>query len=199
MIPALASMSQTEYQPFPDVPRRNFMQEGLEVPAMVQLLRLPTGGRVLEVGCGRGVALPPLAQALRPSLLVGMDIDDGLLADAARRAAEKEIPVRLCRADVRDLPFPDASFDVAVDFGTCYHIANPEQAMREIVRVLSTGGLYVSETLSNQLLSHPIRSCRRPLPWHVLPELQLFSQGVLWKARRKMAGLCGNPLSLRIS
>jgi ubiquinone/menaquinone biosynthesis C-methylase UbiE len=172
------------YQPFPDVARRNFMQEGLEVPAMVQLLRLPTGGRVLEIGCGRGIALAPLAQALRPARLTGVDIDGMLLGEAARRAAEKGVVVTLCRGDVRSLPFPDESFDVAIDFGTCYHIANPERGMREIVRVLSTGGLYVSETLSSQLLSHPFRSSRKPLPWETLP-LELFSQGVLWKARRK--------------
>ena len=185
MNPAPAA-TKTDYQPFPDVARRNFMQEGLEVPAMVQLLRLPAGGRVLEVGCGRGIALPPLAQGLRPALLAGVDIDSVLLAEAARRTAAKGIRVRLCRADVRSLPFPDGSFDVAIDFGTCYHIANPEQGMREIVRVLSSGGLYVSETLSNQLLSHPFRSGRRPLPWETLPELDLFSQGVLWKARKKL-------------
>lgn len=176
----------TEYQPFPDIARRNFMQEGLEVPAMVQLLGLPLDGRVLEVGCGRGIALPPLAQTLRPRLLAGVDIDDALLGDASRRAAEKGIRVQLIRADVRQLPFAGDSFDIVIDFGTCYHVGEPERAMREVVRVLSTGGLFVSETLSNQLLSHPLRSRRRPLPWESLPELELHSQGVLWKARRKV-------------
>jgi ubiquinone/menaquinone biosynthesis C-methylase UbiE len=176
-----------DYQPFPDVSRRNFMQEGLEVPAMVQLLGLPTGGRVLEVGCGRGIALPPLAQALRPGFLAGVDIDDAFLSQAARRAKEKGVRAELVQADVRQLPFPSGSFDLVIDFGTCYHIGMPERAMREVVRVLCTGGLFVSETLSSQLLSHPFRSRRRPLPWESLPELQLQSQGVLWKARRKVA------------
>jgi ubiquinone/menaquinone biosynthesis C-methylase UbiE len=175
-----------EYQPFPDVARRNFMQEGLEVPAMVQLLGLPRGGRVLEVGCGRGVALPPLAEALRPDLLAGLDIDGPLLAEAARRAADKGIAAQLYQADVRALPFPSESFDLVIDFGTCYHIAHPVRAMREVVRVLRTGGLFVAETLSSQLLSHPFRSRRKPLPWEALPELELYSQGVLWKARRKL-------------
>lgn len=174
-----------DYQPFPDVARRNLLQEGVEIPVMVQLLGLPKGGRVLEVGCGRGIALPPLALALQPELLAGVDIDASLLAEAARRVDEKEIPVRLCGADVRGLPFPGRSFDVVIDFGTCYHVKTPERALREIVRVLSDGGLFVSETLSNQLLSHPFRSLRRPLPWGTVPELKLYRQGVLWKARRK--------------
>jgi ubiquinone/menaquinone biosynthesis C-methylase UbiE len=176
-----------EYQPFPDVASRNFMQEGLEVPAMVQLLGLPQGGRVLEVGCGRGIALPPLAEALRPALLVGVDIEKKLLADAAHRAAGKGIRAQLYCADVRELPFADDTFDIVIDFGTCYHIGAPERGMQEIVRVLGTGGLFVEETLSSQLLSHPFRSRHKPLPWDALPELKLHSQGVLWKARRKVA------------
>jgi ubiquinone/menaquinone biosynthesis C-methylase UbiE len=174
-----------DYIPFPDVARRNLLQEGVEIPAMVQLLGLPTGGKVLEVGCGRGVGLAPLAQALRPDLLTGVDIDDSLLAEAADRVSEKGTRVQLSRADVRDLPFPNGSFDVVIDFGTCYHIGTPERALREIVRVLRIGGLFVCETLSSQLLSHPVRSRRRRLPWHAVPELELSSQGVLWKARRR--------------
>jgi ubiquinone/menaquinone biosynthesis C-methylase UbiE len=180
-----------EYQPFPDVARRNLMQEGVEVPAMVQLLGLPHGGRVLEVGCGRGVALPPLWEAMQPDLLAGVDIDGALLSEAARRAVEKRTRARLYRADVRALPFPSESFDIVIDFGTCYHIGEPMRAMREVVRVLRSGGLFVSETLSSQLLSHPFRSKRKPLPWEALPELEVYSQGVLWKARRKLgAGSC---------
>lgn len=185
MSSAPASSVLMDYQPFPDVARRNFMQEGLEVPAMVQLLGLLQGGRVLEVGCGRGIALPPLAEALRPALLVGVDIDEELLVDAARRAAEKGVRAQLYRADVRELPFPDGTFDIVIDFGTCYHIGDPVRGMQEVVRVLGTGGLFVAETLSSQLLSHPFRSRRKPLPWEALPELELHSQGVLWKARRK--------------
>ena len=55
-----------EYRSFPDIGRRNLFQETLEVPAMVRALRLPQGQRVLEVGCGRGVALVPLLRRLRP-------------------------------------------------------------------------------------------------------------------------------------
>ena len=36
-------------------------------PLMLRALRLPRGGRVLEIGCGRGVALPVLATASSPS------------------------------------------------------------------------------------------------------------------------------------
>ena len=37
-----------EYRPFPDVRRRNLLQEALELPALIVLLRLPRGGSILE-------------------------------------------------------------------------------------------------------------------------------------------------------
>ena len=173
------------YEPFPDVPRRNFVQQHVEVPLLVRTLGLPTGGRVLEVGCGRGIALSPLAAALQPSRLVGIDIDPELVALARRRIDEAGIAAEVRRADVRRLPFQTASFDLVIDFGTCYHITNQTRALREIVRVLAPGGLFVSETVSSQLLSHPWRTRGRRLPWATAPELRVVREALLWKARRR--------------
>ncbi len=174
-----------EYQPFPDVRRRNFLQETAELPALISLLHLPRGGRILEVGCGRGIALPVLARTLRPSYLAGIDIDASLLRSAAERAERQGAGVDLGRADVRALPFADGTFDMVMDFGTCHHISDPGLALREIARVLCEGGLFVSETVTSQLLSHPMRTRGRRLPWRVVPELRVRRDAILWKARRK--------------
>ena len=176
-----------EYQPFPDVDRRNRWQEALEVPAMVRSLGLPEGRRVLEVGCGRGVALPPLVRWLRPARLAGLDVDQALLEIARSRLQEHalEREVELVLGDVRELPFPDASFDVVIDFGTCYHVARRPRALREIARVLAPGGLFVHETRASQLLSHPVRSFGRVIPWLAVPELRPRRHALLWASRVK--------------
>jgi ubiquinone/menaquinone biosynthesis C-methylase UbiE len=178
---------QAEYRAFPDVQRRNFMQERLELPLLITLLGLPRGGRILEVGCGRGVAVPVIAKALAPRVLIGLDVDPDLLTEAARRARERGVAAAFRQGDVRALPFPTASFDMVVDFGTCYHIRAPERALREIARVLKPGGLFVYETPTSQLLSHPIRTRGGRLPWSAVPELKVWRDRVLWKARRKLA------------
>ena len=171
-----------EYRPFPNVERRNFAQETLEVPAVVRSIGIPVGRRILEVGTGRGIALPPLARLCRPARLVGVDVDPALVAEAASRVRARGIEADVMTADVRDLPFPNASFDVVIDFGTCYHIARPEAALREIERVLASGGAFVSETPLSQLLSHPIRSFGRRLPWEAAPALVPARRRGLWSS-----------------
>lgn len=173
----------TDFRPFVNGSRRNFMHEALEVPLLTRLLRLPSGGRILEVGCGRGITLPALAAALKPARLVGLDLNFARLLDAADRLADRHVQADLWQADVRALPFPDGSFDMVIDFGTCYHIGNAQRALREIVRVLSPGGLFVYQTPSYQALSHPTRPHAGRLPWSAAPELRVLRARVLWKAR----------------
>ena len=86
---------------------------------------------------------------------------------------------------MRGLPFPEASFDLVVDFGTCYHVSRRAQALREIARVLAVGGRFVYETRPSQLLAHPVRSWGRRLPWDAVPELVPDRHALLWASRVK--------------
>lgn len=174
-----------EYRPFQVLAHRNAMQRHFEVPTLSRVLQLPVGVRILEVGCGPGNALGALAERCRPSLLVGLDVDSGLLA-VARQTIEREgVPAALVQGDVRQLPFATESFDVVVDFGTCYHIADPELALREVERVLVRGGVFVHETPIAQLAAHPIRSFGRLLPWAAAPRLRSARTALLWSSRVK--------------
>ena len=176
-----------EYQPFPNESGRNWRQERVEIPLMVAALRLPRGARVLEVGCGRGIALPVLARLIAPERLVGLDIDPALLAEAEQRLHETGTQADLIPGDVRDLAFPDAAFDLVVDFGTCFHIGRPVDALREIARVLAPGGTFATETRISQFLAHPIRSRHRYLPWAAATQLVPLRRAVLWQSHRRLA------------
>lgn len=176
---------QAHYRPFPIIERRNYFQEYLEVPAMIKLLGLPKHQRILEIGCGPGIALAPLFKFCQPRRLAGIDIDPRFIDIAQSRMIERGIPVELFTGDVRTLPFEAGEFDMIVDFGTCYHISNCNQALDEISRVLSPGGLFVHESPISQLLSHPIRSFGRILPWRSASRLQFKRTAILWSARSK--------------
>jgi ubiquinone/menaquinone biosynthesis C-methylase UbiE len=174
---------------FPDLEWRNFLQSALEIPLLVRFLRLPPGGRILEVGCGRGIGLLALAGLLEPSQIAGIDIDAALLAKAESAFQDRGVRARFLPADVRDLPFEDTSFDTVFDFGTCYHAPQPERALLEIARVLRPGGLFVHETKAAQLLAHPTRASRRALPWHAVPGLVPHRKSLLWAAKHRTSAV----------
>jgi ubiquinone/menaquinone biosynthesis C-methylase UbiE len=176
-----------EYEPFPNEEGRNSRQSQLEIPAMVRALGIPSGARILEVGCGRGVALPVFARLCEPTRLVGLDIDPELLAVAAESLREDGAEAELVAADVREMPFEDGAFDVIVDFGTLFHIARPQAATAEIARVLAPGGTFVHETKASQLLSHPVRSRGRRLPRLEHDGLRQRRWAMLWAAHSKGA------------
>jgi len=179
----LPKVRQEAYRPFPNVSWRNAVQGLVEVPLLVRLLGLPSGQRILEVGCGRGIALQALAKLCRPSYLVGLDIDNALLAQAREYLSKSHTQVELVNGDARAVPLPDESIDIVIDFGTCYHIAHPEKALSEIARVLTVGGRFVCETPVSQLLAHPTRwSFGRRLPWRAAPSLIPHRKSVLWSS-----------------
>jgi ubiquinone/menaquinone biosynthesis C-methylase UbiE len=182
----------TEYRPFPNDQGKNNRQVQLEIPAVVRAMGLPTGARILEVGCGRGIALPALDRLCSPRRLVGLDIDEELLVEAADNLSEQGAGAELYCGDVRQMPFPDEAFDVIIDFGTLFHIARPEAALVEIARVLAAGGTFVHETKASQFLSHPVRSHGRRLPPPAAYDLRCRRWALLWASRTK-ASLARRP------
>jgi SAM-dependent methyltransferase len=178
-----------EYETFGNMEARNGLQARIEIPLLLHTLRPPLGGRVLEVGCGRGIALPVLAERLRPATLTGIDIDPSLVAIARERVQALHVNAAVLEGDLRELPFADGSFDLLVDFGTCYHVAGGREgarhALREVARVLRPGGMFIHETPIAQHLAHPVRSFGRSLPWDSASMLVTVRRALLWTMRRK--------------
>lgn len=144
------------FQPFPEVIRRDVTQQNKEIPAMVWALGLKRGvDLIVEVGCGRGAALPAIARLLLPKELVAIDPDPELLAIA--RENNKHVTDKIYPGDVRRLPFADNSVDIILDFGVLYHISHSDLGLKEIARVLKPGGKFMHETRLSQFFSHPFR------------------------------------------
>jgi arsenite methyltransferase len=107
--------------------------------------------RVLDVGCGRGLLLVGAAQRLTDGKAIGMDrwapgAVSGNGPAAVRRNAELAgvaDRVEICDGDARQLPFPDATFDVALSNFVLHELdtqAERAQMLREITRALKPGG-----------------------------------------------------------
>lgn len=98
-----------------------------------------SGGRVLEVGVGTGLALPYYRAGLD---VTGIDFSEEMLTRARAKVAEENLThVReLRQMDARKLDFPDASFDIVVAMHLISVVPDPEQVMIEMARVCKPGG-----------------------------------------------------------
>jgi ubiquinone/menaquinone biosynthesis C-methylase UbiE len=120
--------------------------------AAASLAGCAAGAEVLDVPCGFGRHSLPLAEA--GYRVVGVDRSPSLLAEAERRAGGAEWP-RFVRADYRELPFPDGSFDAAVNLFTSLGYLGDEDDTRvlgEIARVLRPDGRLVIEAMHRDML-----------------------------------------------
>jgi SAM-dependent methyltransferase len=70
----------------------------------------------------------------------GIDLSHVVAHRARANARDEHFDVSIVRADIRDLPFLDGSFDVVYTMGTIEHIDEYPAALREIHRVLRLGG-----------------------------------------------------------
>ena len=100
--------------------------------AAARLSGCPEGGELLDVPCGFGRHSVPLARA--GYRVTGVDRSEALLAEARRRTGGARRP-KLVRADYRELPFADASFDAAVNLFTSLGYLGDEEDTRALAEM----------------------------------------------------------------
>ncbi|WP_449475472.1 class I SAM-dependent methyltransferase [Streptomyces abikoensis] len=106
-------------------------------------------GLVVDIGCGRGTSSRALAEQLRPTRLIGIDLAQALLADARERAGrQRGVRAEFVQADFHQLPLAGGSAGSVVAAFCLYHSPQPERALAEIARVLAGDGLAVLVTKS---------------------------------------------------
>jgi ubiquinone/menaquinone biosynthesis C-methylase UbiE len=100
------------------------------------LPHLRPGMHVLDCGCGSGAITLGLAQAVQPGQVTGIDIAEVEIERARNRAREERVDnVHFKLGDVYELPFSERAFDLVFGHNVLEHVAQPDQALREIHRV----------------------------------------------------------------
>jgi SAM-dependent methyltransferase len=123
--------------------RRDDFRTYVSDPALFARIPIDLRGKaVLDAGCGEGYVTRLLAQ--RGAEAIGIDSSISMI-NAAKGAAIG--PERYITTDVRRMPFADSRFDAVVSNFVLMELAKPEDALREISRVLQPGGQFIFQIL----------------------------------------------------
>lgn len=96
-----------------------------KIDHIFKTITLPSKPKILDVGCGGGVFTYHLRQIC--DSVIGLDFSGHLLA-------QNHHAVRVC-GDAGNLPFPEASFDLAFEANLLHHVPDRESVVREMKRV----------------------------------------------------------------
>lgn len=115
------------------------------VPTLLHYAEVSAGQCVLDVACGTGVVTRQAAELVGPSGAVsGIDLNPAMIEVAKEHASGIDWRV----GDAGELPFTDAAFDAAVCQSALFFFSDPTQAVREMARVVRSGGAVALQTYS---------------------------------------------------
>jgi ubiquinone/menaquinone biosynthesis C-methylase UbiE len=125
-------------------------------------LRAHGSRRIADIACGTGILADRIRRELGPDEVYGVDMSDGMLAQARQRSGE----VRWMKGPAEELPFEDGFLDAIVTT-SAFHFFDQPAALREFHRVLAPGGLAAVATISpRQVLPLQVLSANLTNPAH---------------------------------
>ena len=108
---------------------------------LLDLAELKGGERLLDVACGTGIVARRGGSRVGPDAqIVGVDLNDGMLAVARRVSSGLRPAIEWRRGDAAALPLPDAAFDLVTCQQALQFFADRPRALSEMRRVLAPGG-----------------------------------------------------------
>jgi ubiquinone/menaquinone biosynthesis C-methylase UbiE len=126
---------------------------------------VPTGGTIVDIGCGAALVADRLADL--PVTYVGLEYGGHQLKFAVDKSRQGEAtPIRrwFLQGDAERLPIESASADVVVMSEVIEHLLRPDHAVWEVARILRPGGTFVMTT--NNASEMPLRSpLSDPFSW----------------------------------
>lgn len=136
-------------------PVRQAVQRRVEADRLLSMGGAMSGGRALEMGCGRGVGVELILDVFHADRVDAFDLDPDMVARARQRLARRSDRVKLWVGDAEHIDAADNSYDAAFDFGIIHHVPDWRAALREVHRVLRPGGRFYAEEVLAAFILHP--------------------------------------------
>ena len=109
----------------------------------IDRMGLGPDSRVLDLGCGSGWASRLMATLAPGGKVIGIDVSDAMI-ELARNSSGDYPNLDFRIASAENLPFEDAEFTHAFSMESIYYYGDMLRALKEIRRVLTSGGLFVT-------------------------------------------------------
>jgi ubiquinone/menaquinone biosynthesis C-methylase UbiE len=138
---------------------------GAELATYRQAVLAQVSGKTLEIGFGTGLNLPYYPATVRH--LTTVDVNPGMSAIAQKRLQAAQMTADQQVLNGEHLPMPDGTFDSVVSTWTLCSIANIDQALQEIHRVLKPTGRFffvehgLSDDPKTQVWQHRLTPIQR--------------------------------------
>lgn len=114
---------------------------------------LPSGERLLDIGCWNGDSLIAMGAPKKFAKVYGIDISPA----AAEEARKKGIEASVVDIDREPLPFADGFFDCVTLLGVLEHLFDPYAVLPKIRRVLKPGGVLIVDVPNVASFSNRVR------------------------------------------
>lgn len=127
-------------------------------------VKLPSGLRVIDIGCGNGAFTELLVKRCAPAEVKGIDPSEGQLAFARTRPGARG--AEFLQGNAMALPFAEDSFDASVMALVIFFVPDPVKGVSEMVRIVSPGGIvatYAWDMLGGGFPQEQIRSEMRAM------------------------------------
>jgi ubiquinone/menaquinone biosynthesis C-methylase UbiE len=119
----------------------NHAKRTAESEAAFFLPLLRSGMRLLDAGCGPGSITAGLAKRVAPGEAVGIDASPSVIETARTIAGAAHANLSFEVGNIYELRFPAESFDVAFAHQVLQHLRRPVDALEEMRRLLTPGGI----------------------------------------------------------
>jgi len=108
----------------------------------LKFIKINSNYKILDIGCGGGINIYKFALKLDKGKVYGIDYSDisVQMSKNHNKDFNKSGKVDIQKASVSEIPFPDLFFDLVTGFETYYFWPDLINDLKEVLRVLKTGG-----------------------------------------------------------